>query len=90
MFKVNEKHNIFNRFGRNTSIQTVAVKDTYFIEYRKGDEIKYFPIELATVVKGLNIDLHDSDTVSNCEDGPKFDIKKLNLYTGEMDQIGDE
>ncbi|HDA7395975.1 TPA: hypothetical protein O8790_002654, partial [Staphylococcus aureus] len=57
---MNEKHNIFNRFGRNTSIQTVAVKDTYFIEYRKGDEIKYFPIELATVVKALNIDLHDS------------------------------
>lgn len=89
MFKVNEKHNIFNRFGRNTSIQTVAVKDTYFIEYRKGDEIKYFPIELATVVKALNIDLHDSDTVSNYEDGPKFDIKKLNLYTGDMDQIGE-
>ncbi|HDC6413137.1 TPA: hypothetical protein O8553_002295, partial [Staphylococcus aureus] len=64
---MNEKHNIFNRFGRNTSIQTVAVKDTYFIEYRKGDEIKYFPIELATVVKALNIDLHDSDTVSNYE-----------------------
>ncbi|HDJ3760391.1 TPA: hypothetical protein PQC80_002850, partial [Staphylococcus aureus] len=47
-------------------------------------------IELATVVKALNIDLHDSDTVSNYENGPKFDIKKLNLYTGDMDQIGDE
>ena len=35
----------------------------------------YCPIELATVVKGSNIDLHDSDLVSNYEDGPSFDIK---------------
>ena len=40
--------------------------------------------------KGSNIDLHDSDLVSNYEDGPSFDIKKLNLDTVEMDQIGDE
>ncbi|WP_241960604.1 hypothetical protein [Staphylococcus warneri] len=90
MFKVNEKHNIFNRFGRNTSIQTVAVKDNYFIEYRKGDEIKYFPIGLATVVKAPNIDLHDSDFVANFNDGSSFDIKKFNFGTGEMEQIGDE
>ncbi|MDS3939791.1 hypothetical protein RJC27_04240 [Staphylococcus epidermidis] len=87
---MNKKDETFNRFSSNTSIQTVLIKDNYFVEYRKGDEIKYFPIGLATVIKALNIDLHDSDTVSNYEDGPKFDIKKLNLYTGDMDQIGDE
>ncbi|MCG1684657.1 hypothetical protein K4Q98_09665 [Staphylococcus epidermidis] len=87
---MNKKDEIFNRFCSNTSTQTVLVKDNYFVEYRKGDEIIYCPIEIATVVKGSNIDLHDSDLVSNYEDGPSFDIKKLNLDTVEMDQIGDE
>lgn len=47
-------------------------------------------MKMRVIIKALNIDLHDSDTVSNYEDGPKFDIKELNLYTGDMDQIGDE
>ncbi|HDD0318942.1 TPA: hypothetical protein O9466_000774 [Staphylococcus aureus] len=81
---MNEEGESFNKYSSNTSIQTVLVKDNYFIEYRKGDEIKYFPVELATVVKALNINLNDSDSVSNYEDGPSFDIKKLNLNTGEM------
>ena len=54
---MNKKDEIFNRFCSNTSTQTVLVKDNYFVEYRKGDEIIYCPIELATVVKGSNIDL---------------------------------
>ena len=42
------------------------------IERRRNNLLS---IELATVVKGSNIDLHDSDLVSNYEDGPSFDIK---------------
>lgn len=87
---MNKKDETFNRFSSNTSIQTVLIKDNYFVEYRKGEEIIYCPIELAMVVKDSNIDLHDSDLVSNHEDGPSFDIKKLNLDTGEMDQVGGE
>ena len=87
---MNKKDEMFNRFSSNTSIQTVLIKDNYFVEYRKGEEIIYCPIELAMVVKDSNIDLHDSDLVSNHEDGPSFDIKKLNLDTGEMDQVGGE
>lgn len=87
---MNKNDKTFNSISSNTSTQTVLVKDNYFVEYRKGDEIIYCPIEIATVVKGSNIDLHDSDLVSNYENGPSFDIKKLNLDTGEMDQIGDE
>lgn len=85
-----EKDESFNKYSSNTSFQNVLVKDNYFIEYRKGDEIKCFSIELATVVKASSTNLNDSDTVSNYEDSPSFDIKKLNFDTGEMEQIGEE